>query len=219
MSPKLKKIYQGVEKTLEFGDMQTNYEIVSHVWLAQIAGGHHPDALSDHKLKVLKRLIRGELKGQQLVLWFNFNRELLAVSKALIRMGLSVGKIYGKIKPKERHILNYRFNNGDVDALCVQVKTSRYGRDFSAAEASIFYSLPWDLLGYMQARDRILHPDKIHPGLTIHLITADSIDEDVLYALRLKRNLSVGFKSAVTEHMKRRLEWEESHRKIRTKVN
>lgn len=199
----LEGVYKHAESQFILGDQSTMWKPVVQTWLARLAGGCHPICENDYKIQKLIEILKNDLRGQQVVVWCNYNSEISAIMKAL--KGFKRAAIHGGIKPGERAKINWEFQNNKLDVLVCQVKCAQYGRNFSAADTSIYYSLPWDLKSYLQSKDRIVHPGKQAPTLTLHLLGRDSIDEDVLFALLEKKNTSVSIKSLIGQHFRDRV--------------
>lgn len=200
MPNELRSVYDNAENLFELQGQETNWRPVVQTWLARLAGGCHPACPSPHKLDAFQSLLR-ELKGQQIVVWFNFLSEIDAVAALLNKTDIDYGVISGDVPTPERARLNTYFQRGQLQLLLCQVRCARFGRNFSAAEASVYFSLPWDLLSYLQSRDRVIHLEKTTPTLSLQLITRDSVDEDVLLALMTKRNVSLTFKALVGQNL------------------
>lgn len=206
MPSNLRSVYNEAERLFELKGEQTNWRPVIQTWLARLAGGCHPAMPSGHKLEALHGLLTGDLKNQQVVVWFTFNSEIEAVAAMIEKTtDLDYGIIKGDVKNTHRAKINHAFQHGKLDVLLCQTKCARYGRNFSAAEAAVYFSLPWDLNSYLQSRDRVIHPEKQAPTLAINLLARDSVDEDVFSALTEKRNVALTFKALIGKNLCERL--------------
>lgn len=200
MPQALRKLYDKAEKTFELGDVETKHVPVVRMWLSRLAGGCHPMFNSDHKLAELLGLLQRDLKNEKVVIWCSFLSEVDAILKALPKSRSITGKVTGL----KRSNCIHEFQNGKLKHLVVQNRSLRYGADLSAADTQIFFSLPWDLVSYLQSKDRIQHPSKASPLLTIHLLTENSVDQDVHAALKTKSRNSRTMLRLITENMKGR---------------
>jgi SNF2 family DNA or RNA helicase len=143
--------------------------------------------LSTKKLDELCRLLKEDLRNEQVLVWFRFNAELMAAVKRLSELNIKVAYITGKVDKKNRPPIVKAFQSHVIQVLAMQVKCGRFGLDCSAADTAIYYSNPYDGEDRAQTEDRIVHPKKTKPLLLMDLITQGSIDEDVIRILKRKR--------------------------------
>jgi len=204
MPKELRAVYDKAEQDFILGDMITNWSTVAHMWMVRITGGCHPSAADDYKINKLMDLLNSEFKHKQVVIWCAFNSEIDAIVGRLKENGEIPGIIRGDVPEQERMEVNNALLDGRLMRLVAQPKCAQFGRDFSTASASIFYSLPWDLKTYLQAKSRIAHPKRVGPILTIHLLTRDSTDEDISAALLHKGVRVDNFRQLVLEFMRKR---------------
>jgi len=208
MTPKQKKIYNQVEKEFAYSIKERNISEstkwipVKFSWMTRIAGGFSPDGtlLSLAKAREIESLFKGELKQEQVIIWFKHNQELHAVGKYLLEKGISTLPITGETNLAVREHYISLFKRRKVKGLCVQLKCGKYGVDWSNASTSIYYSNSYDMEDRAQSEDRIVHPIKTEPLLYIDLVTKDTIDEDVIMALRDKNASSRYFMTNMLRH-------------------
>jgi SNF2 family DNA or RNA helicase len=106
------------------------------------------------------------------------------------RIGIVYGKVKDTKKEKTRSNLQVKFQSGELDALICQQRTGGVGSDYFKADTAIFYSMTHSWIDYDQARSRIEHRDKRH-ATELFLISAyQSIDDDIIEAVRSKRSLT-----------------------------
>ncbi len=158
---------------------KTKYSIGTHQWLRQMCGGFiDGDLVWDGKIKEVESLLRGELKGEQMVIWFDYNQELFAVVEALRQIGVSNRALWGDVKPVGRRHMEEEFQQKKFQVLCVQNRVAKMGADFSSASAVIYYSNPTGLLARIQTEDRTVNPMKGENTLYIDFLVDDSVDVD-----------------------------------------
>lgn len=179
-------------KKFSYEYVETNFATVRDVWMARVAGGFSPDRenpeqLSDAKQQELLTLLRGELKGQPVVVWFRFNEELQSTVLFLRRHGILTDWATGETPVKNRHRLRVDFNEGKFRVICIQVALGKFGWNLSRATTAIYYSNAYDRQSRGQSEDRIVHPTKKEPLLYIDLVTQGTLDEEVVRSLRMKR--------------------------------
>jgi len=189
-SAEILRLSKHVEKNFEFEDEVTNHAITRVLWQARLAGGFRPDTLemiSGHKMAELLQLVTGELRDQQVVVWFRFNEELKTALTMLRAKGVKVEGIWGKVKARDRGRIVRQFRAGKFRLLCIQGKIGQYSLDLSTASTAIYYSNHYDMEIRGQSEDRIEHPSKKESLLYIDLVSEGLIDEDVVQALKEKK--------------------------------
>lgn len=216
---------QQLKKNFGYEYIQTNFATVRDVWMARVAGGFSPDQLnpellSNAKTAELISLLRGELRHEPVVVWFRFNEELAHVVRELNKAKITAIGVTGATPRQQRMLHRNDFKAGHYQVICVQVKLGRFGWDLSHARTVVRYSHAYDLESYVQSKDRVVHPSKTDPLLEIHLVTKDTIDEDVVKALRRKHNSSKAFMREVNRAALARLtkEAHENQTKEKTRV-
>ena len=191
-----KKLIKLAKEEYETGTLTTAHILVVLTWLARIAGGFHPETLAcvnPAKGRELLSLLTGELKGEQTLVWFRFNAELFAISKLLEKAGIPHYCVTGDTPKPDREAYRHDFQKGKIDVMLIQVKCGKVGLDLSASSTSIYYSNTFSNDDRAQSEDRLIHPKqkwKEDTCLLLDLVSEGSIDEDVVEALRAKRQLS-----------------------------
>ena len=77
--------------------------------------------------------------------------------------------------------------------------------DFSKANVSIWFSLPWELETWIQGQDRVVHPLKQDPVLIVALLAEGTIDEDIFEALQMKGATSRTMLNAIKKRIQERI--------------
>jgi len=192
-----KKIKKEFSYDLNGKDIDTKWNPVKIGWMAQVAGGFTPDGrrVSTAKMDEIVSLLKGELKNEQVIIWFRRTCELLGTAAYLSERGFKVGHIRGETSFEARVKITREFNNAEIQVLCVQSKCGMYGIDWSVADTAIYYSNYYENEVRMQSEDRIVHPKKLRPVLYIDLITEGTLDEDVVDILKDKSITSKMFMS------------------------
>lgn len=142
-------------------------------------------------------LAKGELKGEQFVIWHNFLGSMLdrfnGTVAILERSNVSVGCIHGGMSVEEREVVRKRFMKGEFQCLTLQEQAGRTGMNLSCADTAIYYSTPVSLTALQQTEDRILSLQKQGPLLLLHFIVKDSVEELMLKAVLDKGKRSEHF--------------------------
>lgn len=208
LSPTARKAYEGVKKEFLFilqGKelASTKWVPVQYMWLQQIASGFFQQRVVDHgKLKELVQLLQGDLRTEQVVVWFRFNSGLFEAARLLRKAGISSREIMGTVPPvvREQHINDFR--SGKVRTLLCQIKTTKEAIDLSHCSTAIYFSNSHSLDERVQSEDRILHTAKKDPLLYIDLVARDTVDEDIVDLLQEKKVASRFFMSKLLMKLK-----------------
>lgn len=180
----------------------TKWVPVQFLWLQQIASGFIGRDLVDRaKVRETIDLLQGELKDEQVIVWFRFNSGITAITESLEKQGISYGTLQGSVSREGREIAINRFRNGQVRVLLCQIKVAKEAIDLSNASTSIYFTNSHSLDERMQSEDRILNPAKKDPLLYIDIVTEDTVDEHTLIALRDKRVESRFFMSKLLQQL------------------
>lgn len=186
----IRREMRSAEKDFEAGDLMTNNKLVTLMWMQRLAGGRFPDdrLWHDAKMRELVKLATGELRGQPIVVWARYTDEIDAACKALESAGIRALRVKGKLFGRKHNADHIdRFMAGDADALVCQPQCVAKGVDLSRASIAIYLSNYFDYEVRAQSEDRIEHPLKREPLLILDILAEDTIDEDILEALKDKR--------------------------------
>jgi len=203
-TPEILRHMKDVKKDFRFEDITTKWAPVRELWLQRLAGGFSPDResprlISNAKISELWTLLSGELKGQQVVIWFRFLEELEAVRKMLHKRRVDTGGIMGSVPVADRRQTQQQFQSGRFPYLLCQLQTGKggMGQDFSAASTAIYYSNVYEYEIRAQSEKRIEHPTKNTGLLIIDLLTRRTVDVDAYAVLRDKRREAGSFSRAL----------------------
>jgi len=172
----------------------TDIAAVKFSWSRRLLGGfigadeEREDAFEyifDGKLVELNKLLTGELREQQVVIWADFTKEIRLIHRHLRTSKKRVAVIDGSILPQTRDMIEKSFRSGNIQYLVCQPQASQYSRDFSSADTEIFYSSPLALKTRLQAEDRLIST-KTNSVLVVDLVCKDTIEEDIIESLHKK---------------------------------
>jgi SNF2 family DNA or RNA helicase len=185
-----KEIKKHFSYTLHGQHKETQWALTCQTWLAKLAGGFDPDdppgLLSDSKVQEIYNLLKGDLLGEQLVIWTKYRHEAIYVSEYLSGRNISNELILGGTELSYRSGCLQNFRSGKSRVLVATERVAKYGVDASAACTAIYYSNEWSYDDRAQSEERILHPKKHDPLLYIDLVTKDTIDEKLAAAVKVK---------------------------------
>ena len=203
----IRQSYLEIEKAWALDRVTTKYGVVKDIWLSQLASGIYPDEMNSEsycfKLIAIRQLLESELKGQQVIIFSRWLKEVFAVST-----NLKCPCITGNVPFEERAKLLTQFRQGSFPYLVMQSKTACRGLDLSCCNTAIMCSNYWQYELRTQILARMKHPLKQIPTLFIDLITKDTIEERVYELLQDKHQNARFFlqrlKAKVRAKVKRR---------------
>ena len=92
--------------------------------------------------------------------------------------------------PKERDEIYRNFHEGEIDVLILQLRSGSVGLNLQLADKVVFYSWNFNSSDYVQAISRIKRHGQLNRMQVIHIIANDTIDVDILEAIKYKRQLA-----------------------------
>ena len=182
-------------------EIDVQHALAAFIKLHRLSGGYDPDLLSGkrnlqspHKVNELRGLLRNDLKGERVVIWFNFRNELAKVASHLPKDSWVAWT--GNTSQEKRKVIEDEFafksrdlpSNGKVrhQYLLCQIHSAMQGLDFAACDQEIYFSNPLGSKARTQSEDRIIHPEKQVPLLVIDLVAANTICPEILKRLKDK---------------------------------
>ncbi len=200
-TPQMKKIYRKLAREFileipEGEQWETEFAGVKYSWLKRLCGGALPApdgsirGYWDGKLNELLDLLRGEFKGQRVVIWAHFKEEIERIAEFLAPHG-RVAYIHGDVPPKKRDKIVEAFQEGRLDWTVGQAICLAHSTDYSCADTMIYYSSTESAEIRKQSERRIELSDKNTPSLIIDLVVENSIDEVIATSLVKKESRAV----------------------------
>ncbi len=190
------------ELRIQIGDMEevTAWNILTVLLrLTQVTAGMVGERdkylwLEDNaKTAELDSLLLDELKGEQVVIFGNYQFELekLWLRYASPSTGIESldlpAIIYGPTPEARRHELVQQFQAGDRRLLFCQIRTGGIGINLTKAQTAIYYTRNWSLEEYLQSQDRLHRIGQTGTVSIVHLVAEASIDQDIAKALAAKQ--------------------------------
>lgn len=171
--------------------------------LTQITAGLVGDSLQGYrwfedgaKVAELDNLLRDELRGEQVVIFGQYQRELEELAKRyfepLARDGVPYAMpiIYGPTPEKVRHQLVEEFQAGKRRLLFCQNRTGGIGINLTAAQTAIYVTRSWSLEEWLQSQDRLHRIGQKGTVSIVSLVAKGTIDEEITKALEDKQNVA-----------------------------
>ena len=161
--------------------------------LRQLSGGFYykgDETIYTHrnpKIDELNNLL-DELGDEQIVIWATFRAEIDMISQELLDRHCSYDVIDGRTSNSTELI--EKFQRGELQYLICQPASAGHGITLTKSCYAIYYSMDFSYERYQQSRDRIHRKGQSRPCTYYHLITDNTTDESILWAVRNKGKIS-----------------------------
>jgi SNF2 family DNA or RNA helicase len=196
-----RKLYQQLVRDsyvqIKCGEITTANVLTRLLRLSQLTGGFlrgdetdRVERVSSAKLDALSDIIDSAAQeGGKLVVIVRFLPEIDAITAMLERKSIGYALITGAVKDRDEQVRRFQADP-DVTVFVGQIATAGLGITLTAADKMVFYSLDYSMSNFEQAKARIHRVGQRNPCTYIYLVTAGTVDEKVLQALRDKANLA-----------------------------
>lgn len=165
--------------------------------LVQLAGGAVYDddggwqEIHSEKLVRLKEIL--EDASSPVLVFYGYRHERQRLIQSLGK--LQIGELHG---PDDID----SWNSGKVDVLLAHPASVGYGLNLQAGgHVIVWFSLPWSLELYQQANARLYRQGQQETVIVHQLVSEDTIDEQVVAALKKKDTSQAALMAALTERM------------------
>lgn len=207
-----RRLYEHMDKHMVIRTQGTRVKadltITRNVKLQQITGGFviddNDEIIRIGKAKARRLEWRIQHVSLPVVIFCKYIEEIDIIYETIKPYVKGIGIIYGQVKDtkkeKARTNIQSSFQRGELDALICQIRTGGVGIDLFKADSAILYSMGHSWIDYDQARSRIEHRDKDYPTELFLILAKNTIDDDILEAVRSKRSLT----QVVLERLKHR---------------
>jgi len=200
LKSKERSIYNKIISKWEVPGLQTKNALVIATWMRKLSGGHLPGMeVESWKYEQLFDLLETQLSEEPVLVWFAFNLELARVWRGCKDRGISATWVAGELEIEERKRRVKMFRDGRRRVFLCQLKCGRYGLDLSCADTEIYFSNSYSYEDRRQSEDRIEHPLKKTTLLIVDLVTANTIDEDVMDSIAKKNSSAEWFINRISE--------------------
>jgi len=208
---KYKELKREFSTMLESGNTVTVPIVLTQLLrLQQITGGYvkndigEIEQVSNSKMDELKDLLEAMPVDKKVVIFARFIPEVEGIAKISGGLKRHYVTLTGATLDRGSTIEKFQ-NDPETTVFIAQIQTGSLGITLTAADTVIFYSTTFGYADYEQARARIHRVGQTATSVTyIHLITKNTIDEDILEALREKRDVA----QYVVDKLKK--EWEDA---------
>lgn len=139
---------------------------------SMVGGTLEGDIISEEKIKHIKALCE-ELDGERIVIFYNLNSELEQLKKALKGV-----RPVSEYNGHEKDTNNFdKFSNGVI--LCQYLAASTGINNLVKSAYMVFYSLPFSVVDYRQAKGRIDRIGQTRKPMYIHMVMKGTLEEQV----------------------------------------
>ena len=193
MSAAERKLYEQLKTDLiiplEDGDIDAANAASLSNKLLQMSNGAVYDEnkevrpLHDHKLEMLEDLIESA-NGQPVLIAYWFKHDRTRIIEHLEKAGYKFGLTLRDIRDSEDIRL---WNKGSVPVALIHPASAGHGLNIqSGGHVLIWFGLTWSLELYQQTNARLWRQGQQETVTIHHIVTKDTVDEDVLAALASK---------------------------------
>jgi SNF2 family DNA or RNA helicase len=159
-----------------------------HIELVSHSNGTILDYIRTDKSDKLEELLSYHVnKG---IIYYEFDNDLPIIEKELCKQSINYRIVNGHTNKKNSAKYIEEFKQGIVGILVMQSKSGNAGLDLTNVNDIIFYSLPESYITFTQCKARINRIGQTKECNYYYLICKDSIEEQMLVALRRKKNFS-----------------------------
>lgn len=191
--------------------------------LREIASGFYLNknnsyCINKHKVEAIKDLVH-EIGYDQfgnrnkVLIWCTFKYEIETLEKELREDGYKVVTAYSDTGRYLDDNIS-EFKNGDADIMIAHPQTLRYGVTFIKCHYCIYSSMSYSLNDYKQSHDRIYRNGQKELCIFYHMLSEDTIDENIYKVVIDKANKSKIFEALVKSASKHGISREDIYKAL-----
>ena len=124
------------------------------------------------------------------IIWAKFTAEITRIIERLTKAGIECVRYDGRVSADDRAEAISRFQGGTARAFVANPAAAAEGLTLHAATTVIYYSNSFKLTDRLQSEDRAHRIGQSHPVTYIDIIAADTVDEQIVNALRDKLDIA-----------------------------
>jgi SNF2 family DNA or RNA helicase len=136
----------------------------------------------NQKLSVLKEVM-SECRDEPFVIFCRYRADITNVKLQCHHDRISVAELSGEMNQLEE------WQNGDYEALVVQVQSGSEGIDLTRAAVAIFFTVGYGLSEIDQAHARIHRPGQDKNVTFVHILAENTVDKAIYRAIEGKRDI------------------------------
>lgn len=138
----------------------------------------------DHsRAEILQEILEGLPQEEPVVVFANFISDFDEIKRVceITRRGFS--ELRGDVDTEQL------WQEGKTSVIAVQYRSGSESVDFTRARYCVYYGLTSRLAWYLQSKKRIHRPGQTKNCVYYHLVAENTIDEDVMQALKMKQDV------------------------------
>ena len=202
MSKEQETAYKSMLKKYQYKEVEATNDLSQLTYLQQLAGGIDISApekpwLGTGKFELIKALLEGEFRGDNILIWARYNAEAILCWKYLNLLGFTCALVHGETTDDEVESIRVGFNSKKIQIVVATIRKIATGQNWSGADTAIYISNEFSNDLRSQSEDRIYSVDKTYPLLIVDLLTEDTIDEHTVDMLVDKKIDSKFFLSSL----------------------
>ena len=152
---------------------------------------HH---IHDRKLDALEDLIEGA-NGKPVLVAYWYKHDLARIEQRLRSLKIPYAKLDSSDSIE-------RWNNGEVPVMLIHPASAGHGLNLQAGGSTlIWFGLTWSLELYQQTNARLWRQGQKETVVLHHIVCRDTIDEDVMSALKRKEKVQSDLINAVKANL------------------
>ena len=201
MDSKTKKFYLQMENDLRAwldemeGKVSANNVLTKLLRLAQVADGFVKDDdgkirdLGNHKRELFRDVLADIDMSEPVVVFARFRHDLDDIYSVATDSDRPCFELSGR-KNERQEWQDYCEQEPEIGpVIAVQIQAGGVGIDLTMAHYCIYYSVGYSLGDYEQSVARVHRPGQDHNVTYIHLITQDTVDQEIYNALYGRREV------------------------------
>ena len=159
-----------------------------HIELSSVNNDTILDNVQCDKAKQLEMLLTNHINN--CIIYYEFDNDLPVIEKELCKLRINYKIVNGHTSKKNSAKYIEDFKQNVVRILVMQSKSGNAGLDLTNTNNIIFYSLPESYIVFTQCKARINRIGQTKECNYYYLICKDSIEEQMISALKKKKNFS-----------------------------
>lgn len=180
-----------IDAPIVITQMMKLQQITGGTLIYEVDGERKTKRIPSGKLEILQDFIHDYPKEDKVVIFARFRGEIEAIEEVVRKSKRKYVKIVGGMTSEDRIKAEEEFqDNPEVTVMIAQIKAGGISIDLTAAKAAVFYSTSFSYEEYDQARARVHRIGQKNKVTYYHIVTKDTIDEEILAALREKKTIS-----------------------------
>lgn len=157
---------------------------------------HYPVPGKNPKIDCLIDVLTREFVGEQGIVWAIHRDELQLIADSLAPHG-GVRQLHGGVSEEDRDALDRDFRAGRFQWIVANPQTGARGYTFDAATVMVNFTYSHNFIDRAQSMERATSGKKTKPVMVVDIVAENTVEEGVLEALTMKKNVGEFVRSAL----------------------